>query len=324
MADMLANDSNGNARFAHADVNPWHSKGKNVKKATTSDEMIVEAGLDITVEKEPLLLADGTVVEGFFANRMTEAPRTIFGVVGSRHTNLQPREAFDFTDSLVKDGSIRYTTAGMLTNGKIWILCQPKEDTIEIVKGDPIKSRILLSTGFDGQTVTECRTTSITVVCNNTLNMAVAEGQSSVLRIRHTVSQKEKLKVAAEIMSGHHEQQKTFVEALKFLAGKKLTNDLIQAFEIKMFGDINEAKDGRGKTMLSNKLEQFEHLMVSGKGTEIPGRVGNAYGLLQAFTEWTDWMSQVKGTDDRTNSIVFANGAKAKTEALDTLLALVK
>ena len=64
--------------------------------------------------------------------------------------------------------------------------------------------------------------------------------------------------------------------------------------------------------------------MLHGKGTEIPGRQGNAYGLLQSYTEWTDWMSAIRGTDDRTNSIVFGNGDKQKTAALSTLLQLVK
>ena len=34
-------------------------------------------------------------------------------------------------------------------------------------------------------------------------------------------------------------------------------------------------------------------------------------------------MSQVKGTDDRTSSIVFANGSKQKVKAVETALALV-
>jgi phage/plasmid-like protein (TIGR03299 family) len=285
--------------------------------------MIRAAKLDFTVEKMPIFLADGTKIDGSYANVSSDT-KQVFGIVGDRYEPLQPQEAFDFTDSLIKSDQMQYRTAGMLSTGKIWILAAPKTDrTIEIVKGDPIEIRHLFTTGFDGQSVTEYRGTSITVVCNNTLNIAESEKATSVVRIRHTNSQKDKLAIAAKIVAAHAEHQKSFVEALQFLAKKKLTNDLVTEFERRMFGSIDEREEGRGKTVLLNKLDQFEYLMVNGKGTEIPGRTGNAYGMLQAFTEWTDWMSQVKGTDDRTNSIVFGNGAKQKTQALSTLLELV-
>jgi len=96
----------------------------------------------------------------------------------------------------------------------------------------------------------------------------------------------------------------------------------VLAFEKQLFGDIDKAAEGRSKTILNNKLEKFEELLVTGMGTEIPGRSGNLYGMVQAFTEYIDHYSQVKGSEDRTQSIIFNTGDKAKTQALEFALAL--
>lgn len=322
MADNIRTNALGEASFAHADVDPWHKKGTNFGKVMTSAEAIKAASLDYEVEKVQLFTKDGVEVPGAFAT-MASDTKAFLGVVGSKYAPLQNRDAFAFTDSLCADGTARYTTAGALGLGeRVWLLMQTPNNVIEIVKGDPIEDYLLFSNSHDGSSAIELRSTSITVVCQNTLNMAVKESQSS-MRIRHTASATERLRVASDILKAHAAHKKDWVSAMRYLAKHPITDELVNQFEITMFGDINETPEGRGRTVLQTKLDQFEHLLVKGKGTEIPGRVGNAYGMVQAYTEWTDWLSQVKGTDDRTSSIVFANGAKQKVKAVQTALALV-
>ena len=86
---------------------------------------------------------------------------------------------------------------------------------------------------------------------------------------------------------------------------------------------MEDLPEGRSRTIRLANMQTFEELLVKGKGTEIPGVAGTAYGMLNAYTEWADFHSQVRGTDDRTNAIVFGNAAANKTKALETALALV-
>jgi phage/plasmid-like protein (TIGR03299 family) len=323
VAHNLRSNALGEASFAHADVNPWHGRGINVQTAQNSAEMLKAASLDFKVTKEQLFLADGRKAPAYAT--MASDTLALLGVVGDRYTPLQNSEAFDFTDSLVKGGEMKYVTAGALGSGeRIWILAQAAKDTpIEIIKGDPIDSYLLFSNSHDGSSGVEMRSTSITVVCQNTLAMAT-RGNAAGMKIRHTASVTDRLKVASGILKAHAEHQKDWVSAMKYLAKHPITDDIVLAFEKAMFGDVDKTPEGRGMTVLTNKLECFEQLLVKGKGTEIPGRCGNLYGMVQAFTEWTDHYSQVKGTDDRTSSIVFANGAKMKAQALEYALVLAK
>jgi len=323
MAHNLRTAANGEASFAHADVNPWHKLGQNLQKATNSIEMINAANLNFEVTKEQLYLSDGRKAPAYAT--MASDTKALLGVVGERYQPLQNIEAFAFTDSLVKGGEMKYVTAGALGSGeRIWILAQATKDTpIEIIKGDPIDSYLLFSNSHDGSSGVEMRSTSITVVCQNTLAMATT-GNAAGMKIRHTASVKSRLEIASGILKAHQEHQKTWVAAMKYLAKHPITDDLVLAFEKAMFGDVDETPEGRGMTVLTNKLGQFENLLIGGKGTEIPGRVGNLYGLVQAYTEWTDHYSQIKGTEDRTSSIVFANGAKQKAKALELALVLAK
>lgn len=323
MAHNLRTNTDGEASFAHANVNPWHKLGTNLGHTTCSAEMLKAASLDFRVSKEQLYLADGRKAPAYAT--MASDTKALLGVVGERYTPLQNVEAFDFTDSLVQSGEMKYVTAGALGAGeRIWILAQASKDTpIEIIKSDPIDSYLLFSNSHDGSSGVEMRSTSITVVCDNTLAMATS-GNAAGMKIRHTASVKDRLAIASGILKAHAEHQKTWTAAMRYLAKHPITDELVLAFEKAMFGDVDETPEGRGMTVLTQKLETFEQLMLKGKGTEIPGRVGNLYGLVQAYTEWTDHYSQVKGTEDRTSSIVFANGAKQKAKALEYALVLAK
>lgn len=321
MAHNLRTNSDGSIALAYTEGTPWHSLGTRVDGSMTAEQAIKAAGLGWTVTKEQLFRKDLSPVEGAWATIASDT-NEVLGVVGDQYTPLQNDRAFDFFDALSADGSIRFSTAGALGKGeKVWMLAHTPDHVVEIVKGDPIETYLLLSNSHDGSSGVEVRSTSITVVCQNTLGMATRGAKPSV-RIRHTRTVEERLRLAANIVAQHAQQQKDWTEAMQYLAKHPITDSLIHAFEVEMFGDLDSTPEGRAQTILSNKLDQFEALMLTGKGTEIPGRVGNLYGLVQAYTEWADWASPVRGTTDRSNAIVFGQAARDKQEALEFALVL--
>src|SRR5262249_54016343 len=74
--------------------------------------------------------------------------------------------------------------AGSLNRGEIiWATARYDGDTT--VAGDKHVARLLMTTSFDSTMATINRATMTRVVCNNTLNCALADKQKSFVRTRH-------------------------------------------------------------------------------------------------------------------------------------------
>lgn len=310
----------GKASMAYAGDIPWHGLGTQVPGLMTMEEVLTKAGLNYDVHKVALFTEAGVKAPAY----ATVAGDTgaILGVVGERYQILQNREALQFGDDLVGLGGARYETAGALGQGeKIWTLMR-MPDTLAVVPGDEIVPYLLLSNTHDGSGAVEARYTTIRVVCQNTLHMAMGRS-SAVVKLKHTKTVAQRLSMAATILAGYQEHFGQFSDCMKRLQAVRITDEMIDAFEVSMFGAVEDLPEGRSRSIRLSNMQTFEELLVKGKGTEIPGVAGTAYGMLNAYTEWADFHSQVRGTDDRTNAIVFGNAAANKTKALETALALV-
>lgn len=167
----------------------WHKLGRVIEKATTSSEAIRLAGLDWKVEQWPLNATDPSTwrsvkVSEHVAN-VRQDTRAVLGVVGRNYKPFQNIDAFDFLDSIVGDRLAIYETAGSLRGGrKIWMLVRvPRE--YRAGRDDLIKPFLLLVNSHDGSTTLRMLATTIRVVCQNTLNLALQEAGSEGLSIRH-------------------------------------------------------------------------------------------------------------------------------------------
>jgi phage/plasmid-like protein (TIGR03299 family) len=168
----------------------WHQLGVVIEKATTSAEAIQLAGLDWRVEQWPVRAFDPdnhSVEAGIpdtVANVRTDT-KAVLGVVGKRYRVFQNREAFDFMDGLVGDKLAMYETAGSLHGGKrVWMMASiPKE--YRAGPDDLIKPYVLLTNTHDGSQALRMIPTTVRVVCQNTLNLALREAGVEGLTISH-------------------------------------------------------------------------------------------------------------------------------------------
>lgn len=194
---------------------PWHGQGTRVEEAPTSEEAIRLAGLDWGVEQSPIYLADGTEIEGSFANVRSSDNKPL-GIVGNKYKIVQNMEAFAFTDELLGEG-VRYETAGSLKDGKIiWLLARMPEQ-IEIL-GDKVDPYMVFTNTHDGSGAVRVAMTPVRVVCNNTLNMALRNAKRT-WSARHTGSISTKLDDAIETLGFANaylnETKRTFEELYK-------------------------------------------------------------------------------------------------------------
>lgn len=174
---------------------PWHGLGTKVMQAPDAKNALKMAGLDWTVEQEPIY-TDGEYIEGYKAN-IRSSDRKVLGVVTDRYKVVQNEEAFAFTDELLGEG-VRYETAGSLQEGrKVWMLARMPQEFV--ILGDRISPYLVFSNSHDGSGAIRVAVTPIRVVCNNTLNLALDTAKRSWSMI-HTGDIKSKMEEARDTL----------------------------------------------------------------------------------------------------------------------------
>ena len=168
---------------------PWHGLGVKVADALSSAEALAASGLDWNVVQQEICTTDGLFVPGFKAN-VRDRDKKVLGIVSDRYKVVQNSEAFAFTDKLLGEG-VRYETAGSLNEGRrVWVLARmPRE---YIMLGDRISPYMVFSNTHDGSGAIRVAMTPVRVVCNNTLNLALATAARSWSAI-HTAGVRDKI-----------------------------------------------------------------------------------------------------------------------------------
>lgn len=165
---MAANFETG---FSANNIVPWHGLGQIIQDAPTSEEAIKLAGLDWDVIPKPIYDGLGRELSGYKVNiRATD--NKILGVVTDKYKVVQNRDAFAFTDALLGEG-VRYETAGSLASGKrVWMLARMEGTTLCEEDIDPY---LVFTNSHDGKGAVRVAITPVRVVCQNTLNLALAK-----------------------------------------------------------------------------------------------------------------------------------------------------
>jgi len=178
---------------------PWHGLGKQVIEAPNSREAIKHAGLDWKVRKQPVFTSfglDPIVVPDTYAN-IRESDGAILGLVGGYYKILQNVDAFDFVDSLVGGGDVRYETAGSLHGGKkVFLLA--RMPAMQIL-GDEVVPYLIFTNSHDGKSAVRAALTPVRVVCQNTLNVAL-KGASRIFSVCHKGDIVSKVQAAQRIL----------------------------------------------------------------------------------------------------------------------------
>lgn len=199
---------------------PWHGLGTKVKEAPASNDALILAGLNWQVLQEPIFTAASEPIEGYKVN-VRDSDRKALGVVTDRYKVIQNNEAFAFTDELLGEG-VRYETAGSLQGGKkVWLLAHmPRE---YIISGEQISPYLVFSNTHDGSGAIKVALTPIRVVCQNTLNLALAKANRCWSMI-HTGDIHEKMQEARDTLLRAENYMKELGQEFENLRMKKLSD----------------------------------------------------------------------------------------------------
>ncbi|MBN8750944.1 MAG: DUF932 domain-containing protein [Variovorax sp.] len=314
-------------QMAYVGQTPWHELGNQLPAKQPIEVWADKAGMNWTICETPVRYM--TEQAGSLGSIMTFDDQKVLyrsdtkaplSVVGGRYQIVQPREVLEFYRDLTEVSGFELETAGVLKAGrKFWALARTGKQTA--LKGnDVVNGYILLATSCDGTLATTATPTTVRVVCNNTLSIAL-QGTTSAVKVPHsTVFDAQAVKKQLGIaVSGWD----AFMYRMKTLAERKVKTHESMNFFLKVLCQADAHAD---QAQLTNEraLKKVQELYEGkGRGAELTASKGTAWGLLCAVTEFVDHERRARNQEYRLDSAWFGQGASLKQRALDTALQLV-
>ena len=337
-------------QMAYVGDTPWHGLGNQLTQNQPIEVWAQQAGMDWRIESSDVsYLAQNergqSIIMPYEEQRVlyrsdTHAP---LSVVSQRYQEVQPKEILEFYRDLTEQSGFELETAGVLKGGKkFWALARTGQSTA--LKGKDVSNGyILLATACDGTLATTAQFTSIRVVCNNTLAIALRGQNSSagVVKVPHSTKfdadkVKQQLGISVRAWEEH-------MYEMKQLSQRKVTQGEAAAYFDSVFNNtslsIADQEDNiiqfyrnvaNQATQPVNKTEPNARAMNKvmdmfngqGRGAELSSAKDTAYGLLCSITEFVDHERRAMSTDHRLDSAWFGAGAALKQRGLEQALKL--
>lgn len=311
--------------MAYVNQMPWHEIGNQLTAKQPIEIWQKQAGMDFEIIETPVRFMTESAgslgaIMSFPEQKVLYRSDTkaALSVVSNRYQVVQPKAILEFYRDLTEISGFELETAGVLKGGrKVWALAKTNQSST--LKGnDTVNGYVLLATACDGTLATTAQFTSVRVVCNNTLAIALANGAGAV-KVSHSTSfdpAAVKAKLGISVSSFD-----SFMYQMKQLSERKVKNLEAERFIQTLFGgkDTSAAVQSYERAM-SKVQELFEG---HGKGAELASSKGTAFGLLNAVTEYVDHEKRTRSTDHRLESAWFGAGATLKQKALDQALQLI-
>ena len=325
--------------MAYVGQTPWHLLGNVLPKKQPIDVWAQAAGMQWHIRETPVRYMATDDNSALYGEAMefpdqkvlyrsdTKAP---LSVVSGRYQVVQPQEVLEFYRDLSEVAGFELETAGVLKAGRrFWALARTGKSAC--LKGnDVVHSYLLLATSCDGTLATMAIPTSVRVVCNNTLAIALQGANAGTgagsIKVPHSTSfDAQAVKRQLGIAVG---QWDSFMYRMKTLAERKVKTHEAMNYVLKVICQTDQQGEGGGSGVpgLANEraLKKVQTLFEGhGRGAELQAAKDTAWGLLSAVTEFVDHEKQARSQDNRLDSAWFGQGAALKQRALEHALQLV-
>ena len=327
--------------MAYAGQTPWHGLGEHLPEHQPLEVWAEAAGMNWQIQESPVHYAIDNPLNVSMFGTFDEQKvlyrsdtNTALSVVSNRYQVVQPMEVLEFYRDLTEQAGFELETAGVLKGGrKFWALAKTGHSTA--LKGnDVVNGYLLLATSCDGSLATVAMPTTVRVVCNNTLSIAVNNSENAVKVSHRSVFDADAVKKRLGVAVSHWDQ---FMYEMKVLSERKVSTKEANAyFETLLTQTTPQSSESTPsglrllkpstKPIIPNE-RAYKKLQAmyggQGRGAELTAAKNTAWGLLCAVTEFVDHERQARSTENRLDSAWFGNGAQMKQQALEKALQLV-
>ena len=327
--------------MAYVGDTPWHGLGNQLPQKQPIEVWAQAAGMDWHIKESPVHFSIENIhnasMFGTFEDQKVlyrSDSNQALSVVSSRYQVVQPLEVLEFYRDLTEYAGFELETAGVLKGGrKFWALAKTGHSTA--LKGnDVVNGYLLLATSCDGSLATVAMPTTVRVVCNNTLSIAVNNSENAVKVSHRSVFDADAVKQRLGVAVSHWDQ---FMYEMKVLSERKVSTKEANAyFETLLTQTTPQSTESTPsglrllkpstKPIIPNE-RAYKKLQAmycgQGRGAELTAAKNTAWGLLCAVTEFVDHERQARSTENRLDSAWFGNGAQMKQQALEKALQLM-
>lgn len=311
--------------MAYVAETPWHGLGNKLGEKQSIEVWQQQSGMNFDIKEAPVRFMTESI--GNLGAIMSFPEQKVLyrsdsnvplSVVSNRYKVVQPKEILEFYRDLSEISGFELETAGVLKQGrKVWALAKTGQSCT--FKGnDTVNGYLLLATACDGTLATTAQFTSIRVVCNNTLTVALANGTGAV-KVPHSTSfdpdvVKKKLGISVAAWD-------SFMYSMKTLADRKVKSQEAFSYFLRVFTDQRNSTTGlTNERAMTKAMSLYEG---QGKGAELASSKATAFGLLNSVTEFVDHERRACSTDHRLDSAWFGQGAALKQKAWEQALIMI-
>jgi len=316
--------------MAYVGDTPWHGLGNPLSPKQPIEVWQKQAGLDWTIESADVRFVAGQTGSGLGSIHAFPEQRVLYrsdtkaplSVVSSRYQVVQPREILEFYRDLTEVGGFELETAGVLKDGrKLWALARTGQ-SVSLKGRDQVNGYLLLATACDGTLATTAQFTSVRVVCNNTLAIALGDNTEAI-KVPHrsqfdAPAVKRQLGIAISSWDA-------FMVRAKAMAECRVTDAAADKFLRRVLTYSTTSPADRDATAVNERAIKAVQALYAGKGmgANLASASGTAFGLLNAVTEFCDHHRRARSEDHRRDAAWFGSGASLKQRAFDEAMKLV-
>lgn len=277
--------------MAYVGETPWHGMGTKVPSTITDEEMVKAAGLDWEMAVSPMIFEyEGKryAIRNEYMLHRKDRPEDQYGTVGRKYVPFQNREILHFFREFVATGDMTLETAGSLDGGRyIWAMA--KLGSAFVLPGsDKVEGYVLLMNPHEYGRGLIVKMTQIRVVCQNTMNAALA-GAGDSLKIWHTAEFNDVRQAEAKIRLGlakeKFEQAEETALKLSFLPLTEEQAIGVTARTFKHEEDADKPREEQSR-VVKRVLDLYDG---EGMGASLKSAAGTGWGLLNAVTQYIDW-----------------------------------
>ncbi|WP_342702389.1 DUF932 domain-containing protein [Burkholderia arboris] len=307
---------------------PWHGLGNQLAPNQPLEVWARQAGMDWVIESSEVRFVAGGdglgTIHAFPEQKVlyrsdTKEP---LSVVSDRYKVVQPMQILEFYRDLTEVGGFELETAGVLKGGKkLWALARTGQ-TVNLKGNDEVNGYLLLATACDGTMATTAQFTSVRVVCNNTLQIALGDSNGAI-KVPHR-SQFDPLAVKRQLGIAVSSWD-AFMVRMRALSERKIKQDTALEYFRRVFAYTPSSlpasiDTGTNERAIKATAELFAG---SGKGSDLASATGTAWGLVNSVTEYIDHHRRARSDDHRRDTAWFGNGATLKQRAWDEAMRFV-
>jgi phage/plasmid-like protein (TIGR03299 family) len=302
---------------------PWHGLGTPVRKGIAAAEMILAAGLDWEVElrraRGAREINNKPEYSRYDVIRLPrpgkEEEEIQLGFVTRRYQPLQNVDAFSFFDEIVTEGKAYFETAGALSQGeRIWVMAK-MPGAMQIVPGDECLKYLLLSNTHSGEGSVIAKFTAVRVVCQNTLMMAMKDGQKAY-RVRHSKKMQFKLDELSQFLAITQQVFLDGEESFRRLAKIPMVADRLDSYFAAVYPRTPAQKKENERP---ERWDILQEIFEGRPDLRLKGVFGTLWGAYNAITCFEDYKvpQQAEQEDQWMQRKLFGGGADFKLKAFE-------